>query len=557
MKTIDLHVHSNKSDGSLSPAELVAYAASKNVSAIALTDHDTTAGLLEAMEATKKYPVELIPGIEFSTEYAGRDIHILGLFLNWQAPFFQDGIRCFVDSREDRNLKMCDKLLEAGIPVTYDDLKKEYPDCVITRAHYAKYMLKNGWIKSMAEAFERYIGDNCPCFVPRKKVTPIEAVLFIRKAGGLSILAHPTLYHMGDEALNELISPLVSAGLSGIEAIYSTYTMQDERRMKNLAAKYSLLISGGSDFHGSAKPKLDLGCGYGSLLVPFSVLENLKKHLPCERKLFAADLDGTLLNHKKEITTETLNVLNKMADAGHVLVLNSGRALKSILLTKEENSLSFPGIYVIAYNGGLVYDCDNVKVLFKTCLMKEETASIMKMAMEYGIYCHSYQDDQIISPCDSEELKFYQKTNHLSAVIAPDTLTDGLEACKCIAIELSDPQRLEQFRKALEKEFGDRFQYIYSSKYYLEIFPKDSGKGNALCNLCNYLGIPLFNALAAGDQENDISMIQAAGHGIAMANAILSLKEAADKVTELDNNHDGLVPELLEFFFGKELSNEK
>ncbi|MDD2973109.1 MAG: PHP domain-containing protein [Lachnospiraceae bacterium] len=277
MNIVDLHVHSIKSDGSFTPTELVQYAIEKGLSAFALTDHDTTAGLAEAMSAAEGKPIEVIPGIEFSTEYEGRDIHILGLYVDYEEPHFKEHLVTFQESRVIRNEKMCKLLSDAGMDITYDALLAAYPGSVITRAHYAKYLLAHGYIKSMKEAFDRYIGDNCPYFVPREKVTPSQAVELILQAHGIPILAHPTLYHMGKDRLDKLVDTLTESGLMGIEAVYSTYCLSEECEMKALAKKYSLCISGGSDFHGNTKPGLDLAVGYGKLFIPEEILTNLKQ----------------------------------------------------------------------------------------------------------------------------------------------------------------------------------------------------------------------------------------------------------------------------------------
>lgn len=283
---VDLHVHSNKSDGTLTPSELVDYAVEKKLSAFALTDHDTTDGLSEALTAAKEvrnggYELEVIPGIEFSTEYEKKDVHIIGLYIDHTNTGFQNRLQAFVDSRIGRNRKMCDKLRqEAGMDITYEKMLDEFPGAVITRSHYARYMLSHGYIKALPEAFERYIGDNCKYFVPREKVTPTQAVELILDVGGIPVLAHPILYHMSEERLDKLTSELVDAGLIGIEAIYSTYNAREERQIRELAAKYNLCLSGGSDFHGASKPGLDLAAGYGKLLIWEEILNNLKKHLP-------------------------------------------------------------------------------------------------------------------------------------------------------------------------------------------------------------------------------------------------------------------------------------
>lgn len=286
MKIIDLHVHSTKSDGSFTPTELVDYALEKGLSAFALTDHDTTEGLDEAIDYAQKLAmanpgkeIEVIPGIEFSTEYMGKDVHIVGLYIDYNSDYFKKYITQFQDSRTLRNIKMCAKLTEHGVPVTYEELQAYFPGSVLTRAHYAKYLLQKGYVKSMPEAFDRYVGDHAPCFLPREKVTPAQAVELILKVGGIPVLAHPILYHLSDARLDALVKELKEAGLVAIEAVYSTYNTAEERQIRGLAAKYDLLISGGSDFHGTTKPGLDLAVGYGKLFIPYDILEKMKGYL--------------------------------------------------------------------------------------------------------------------------------------------------------------------------------------------------------------------------------------------------------------------------------------
>lgn len=304
---VDLHVHSTCSDGTYTPEELVDYAMEKGLRAFALTDHDTVNGLDRAIryaeglrqaqtagsslrEAAPRLTVpsqsgadapasqvpEIIPGIELSTEYQGKDIHMVGLFIDYHQPDFAHYLEDFIRSRENRNEKMCALLREHDVDITYEALLAEFPGAVITRAHFARYLLSHGYIQSMKEAFDRYVGDHCPCFVPREKVTPAQAVELILGAGGVPVLAHPILYHMSDERLDNLVAELKKIGLVGIEAIYSTYNTAEERQIRKLAAKYDLKISGGSDFHGANKPKIDLGTGWGKLYVPDEVLENLR-----------------------------------------------------------------------------------------------------------------------------------------------------------------------------------------------------------------------------------------------------------------------------------------
>lgn len=282
MNQVDLHTHTTKSDGTFTPSELVDYAIEKGLTAVAITDHDTTEGLDEALSHAAalrkqgKPSVEVIPGIEFSTEYEGKDVHIVGLFISYHAPAFQSHLDAFVASRINRNIKMCERLQAADIDITYEKLQTENPGAVITRAHYAAYLLTHGYVKSRQEAFDRYLGDHTKYFVPREKVTPAQAVQLILAADGIPILAHPPLYHMGNERLDKLVASLKETGLMGIEAVYSTYTNQDEQNMCRLAEKYDLLLSGGSDFHGDNKPGLDLAVGYGKLFVPEEILNRIQ-----------------------------------------------------------------------------------------------------------------------------------------------------------------------------------------------------------------------------------------------------------------------------------------
>ena len=300
MNAVDLHVHSTCSDGTYTPAGLVDYAIQKGLCAFALTDHDTIDGLSSAISYaeslrstlpnaallndapandTAPFVPEVIPGIELSTDYEGQDVHIVGLYIRYQDSVFLAKLREFQDSRLQRNRRMCLKLAEAGIDISYEALLQECPDAVITRAHYARYLLNHGYTKSMKEAFDRYVGNHAPCYVPREKVTPQQAVQLILDAGGFPVLAHPMLYPMGRDRLETLVSQLKEAGLMGIEAVYSTYKPYEERHVRMLAQKYRLLISGGSDFHGDNKPGLDLGTGYGKLFVPVQILEDIRSAL--------------------------------------------------------------------------------------------------------------------------------------------------------------------------------------------------------------------------------------------------------------------------------------
>lgn len=276
MKYVDLHVHSNCSDGTLSPSELVEYALKKNLAAIALTDHDTIDGLPELFAAAEGTDLEVIAGIEFSTQFHGIDVHVVGLDFDYKLPEFCRQLTRFQNSRDIRNEKMIKLLQEQGSDITWEAMEREYPDAVWTRAHFGKYLLEHGFVSDIKEAFSRYLGDGCCCFIPREKVTPIQAVELIRLAGGIPILAHPMLYHLDDASMDELIVSMKEVGLIGIEALYSTYTNEEEEHVYMLAEKHNLVLSGGSDYHGSTKPDIDLGSGRGNLQVPYDFLTRLR-----------------------------------------------------------------------------------------------------------------------------------------------------------------------------------------------------------------------------------------------------------------------------------------
>lgn len=280
-KIVDLHVHSTESDGTFTPEELITAAKEAGLSAIALTDHDTCSGVDKALKAAEKTDIELIPGIELSTSYTlpdgkEKEIHVVGLFIDTNNKALLDKTAEFRACRDGRNEKMVEALQREGFSITMEALVAENPDCVITRANIARFLVDHGCIKSVSEAFDKYIGDGCRCYVDRFKVTPMEAVSLIKGAGGIAVLAHPLLYHLSSVNLQKLIDDMKEAGLDGIEALYSTYTTGDEQLVKKIAHENGLLISGGSDFHGTNKPTIHLGTGKGSLYIPYSVLEDIK-----------------------------------------------------------------------------------------------------------------------------------------------------------------------------------------------------------------------------------------------------------------------------------------
>ena len=278
LSPVDLHVHSNESDGTVAPEDLVKEAKMTGLSAFALTDHDTTAGLDAAIACGEAEGIEVVPGIELSTSYLGKDIHVLGYYIDYHNEEFQERLKEFRDSRDVRNEEMFRRLRECGFEkITTEALVEAFDNAVITRAHVARFMLDCGYVKSREEVFQRYIGDNCPCYVERKKITPNQAVKLILEFGGIPVIAHPLLYKFGAETLEALVTSLKEDGLMGMEVIYSTYNSREQRKLKNLAKKYDLVVTGGSDYHGTNKKDIKLGVGMGNLFIPRECLDNIKQ----------------------------------------------------------------------------------------------------------------------------------------------------------------------------------------------------------------------------------------------------------------------------------------
>lgn len=277
MNYIDLHTHSNASDGTFPPAQVVERAFQKGLKAIALTDHDTVSGIDEALTAAKTFhnQIQVIPGTELSVAYQNRDIHILGLFIDHHDPYFQETTNLLIQRRELRNKKMITNLQQAGIPITIEALTQNNPDTVVTRAHFARFLVENNIVSTPNDAFCKYLDTTTPYYVPREYIQPEEGISLIRHAGGVPVLAHPLHYKLSPNELESLLERLVSAGLMGLEVMYSNHMTQDENYAKQLARKFHLLPSGGSDFHGTNKPAIDIGSGRGNLKVPYSYLETL------------------------------------------------------------------------------------------------------------------------------------------------------------------------------------------------------------------------------------------------------------------------------------------
>ncbi|MCQ4725353.1 PHP domain-containing protein [Anaerotignum faecicola] len=282
-KYIDLHSHTTYSDGTFTPRELVKEAAAKSLAAVAVTDHDTVNGISQALEAGKEFNVEVISGIEFAAYYPepnGVEIHIVGLFLDHTSEKLIKKTNEITENRRRRNLEMAERLTSMGMPVSYAELTEEAGGDSYSRTHFANIMLKKGYVKTKREAFGKYISHGKPAFVPRILPTPKECIDIIKNSGGVSILAHPTLYGMNYLQIKNMAKCLKDMGLCGIETMYSTYKPEQQREITRIAEALNLKKSGGSDFHGANKPDISLGIGRGNLRIPEKFLTELKNARP-------------------------------------------------------------------------------------------------------------------------------------------------------------------------------------------------------------------------------------------------------------------------------------
>lgn len=277
---IDLHTHSTASDGSMSPTALVRHAKERRLEAVALTDHDTVEGLEEALAAGSQEGLEVVPGIEISAEYPDSTLHILGYYMDFKNQAFLDSIAVLQEARNNRNPAIIKKLQDLGIDITLEEVAIEAETGQIGRPHFAQVLLKKGYIKNPREAFEKYLAKGKPAYMDKFRFQPAEAIGHIRKAGGIPVLAHPfTIKYKGAEEIEAIIAQMVDWGIMGIEAYYSEHSDTQVRLYKDLAEKYGLVITGGSDFHGQNIKGISLGTGKGSLHIAYKCLEKLKGRL--------------------------------------------------------------------------------------------------------------------------------------------------------------------------------------------------------------------------------------------------------------------------------------
>jgi hypothetical protein len=279
--TIDLHVHSCFSDGTCTPKELVNLAVSANLTAFALTDHDTVDGVADAITYGKEQGIQVIPGVELSCEYQPapgqkKEIHILGYNIDYTSSRLLHILSEVAVRRDERNRKMCKRLYDGGFPITYEELCERFPSTILTRAHFARFLFEKGAVGSVDAAFRKILSQDSPYFVTRDYLTPETAIRIIKEAGGIPVLAHPLLYKFSVSEIRILLTQLKDCGLKGIEAIYSRNRGNDEAFVRKLAKEFDLFITGGTDFHGANKPDLSIGIGTGNMKIPATLLENLR-----------------------------------------------------------------------------------------------------------------------------------------------------------------------------------------------------------------------------------------------------------------------------------------
>ena len=277
---VDLHTHTTASDGTYAPRDLVAEAASRGVRVLAVTDHDSTEGLAEALEeAERRRPLEIIPGIEINCDVEGAEIHVLGYLMDWQAEWFQDFCREQRRERRARVHRMVERLAAIGMPLEADEVFAIVKEGSAGRPHVAQVMVAHGYVKTVREAFDKYLGSGKPGHVPRKKVSPEDAVRIIRKAGGVPVFAHPGLADR-----DELIPGLIDAGLMGIECYYTEHSAAQRATYLQICKDQDLVATGGSDFHG---PKVRAAT-LGSPSVPMSAVDALRAKAALSRRALSS-----------------------------------------------------------------------------------------------------------------------------------------------------------------------------------------------------------------------------------------------------------------------------
>lgn len=280
MKIVDLHAHTTASDGSYTPTELVRYAKKKGLSAIAITDHDTVAGVEEASIEGRKLGIRVIPGAELSTRMDDCDVHMTSLFINCKNKQLIKRLDDMAASRQERNYKMVDKLHEAGFQIDRRDLDALGEGKILARGHIAQILIARGYATELKEALRKYLSKGTPGYVQKEVLSPEECIQLVHDAGGLIFVAHLHQIDPQDpEHCRDVARRLIRMGADGLETQYCEFDDEWRQATEQIAQECGCLRSGGSDFHGAMKKGLDLACGYGDLQVPYTFLEAMDAEL--------------------------------------------------------------------------------------------------------------------------------------------------------------------------------------------------------------------------------------------------------------------------------------
>lgn len=280
MGWVDLHLHTTASDGVLSPSRIVRYAKEQGLQAIAITDHDTIEGNGEALDEGAKLSLEVIPGVEISAQFDLGSMHILGFFIDIGNKALKERLSLLQETRAKRNPKMVQKLRKLGVEISYDEVLHASGGGQVGRPHFAQVLMNKGYVNTMQDAFDRYLGKGAPAYVDKFRFEPKEAMGLIREAGGIPVLAHPfTLHIPSPNQLSALLGELVQLGLWGIEISYPEHTKDHISLYKGLAEKHGLLVTGGSDYHGIDADKVEIGIGSTDMRLSYSMVEAMKEAL--------------------------------------------------------------------------------------------------------------------------------------------------------------------------------------------------------------------------------------------------------------------------------------
>ena len=277
-RVIDLHVHTTASDGTYTPSGVVSLALKAGLAALAITDHDTADGVDEAVLASNKTPLELVPGVEISVGNTD-NVHIVGLYVNTKEENFKKKMDELKQNRRNRNEEMIYLLRKEGFDISYESVEKTMNAKNMGRLHIAYYMQSKGYVSDYKKAFKKYLVPGACAYVPIKHVSEEEGIKTILNSGGLAFLAHINYLKMSDSDVEKTVKRLMEYGLSGIEAFYSGYDKKTEIFAHSLCEKYGLLKSGGTDFHGARRQGVYLGTGRGNLMVPYEFLSAIKQKL--------------------------------------------------------------------------------------------------------------------------------------------------------------------------------------------------------------------------------------------------------------------------------------